>query len=114
MTWLPHFWGPFKISMRYSGDAEYLPSEKNQAHLKVPDNQPALEFHFYCAKRHCASPQQASKNPVKTMMEGALLQDTWMSHHWEPNKYLEKSSTTAGTWISIRVFLQIVFILVLP
>ena len=29
-------------STRSSGDAEYLPSEKNQAHLKVPDKTPAL------------------------------------------------------------------------
>lgn len=65
MTWLPDFWGAFKKSIRYSGDADYLPLEKNQTHLKVPDNQPALEFHFYCAKRHCVSPQQASKIPYK-------------------------------------------------
>lgn len=87
ITWLPHFGGAFKTSIRYSGDAEYLPSEENQAHLKVPDNQPALEFHFYSARRHSASPQQAFENPVKIVTEGALLQDTtgsqiniWKSH----------------------------------
>lgn len=114
MMWLPHFWGAFKTNIRHSGDAEYLLSEENQAHLKVPDNQPVLEFHFYSARRHSASPQQVSKNPVNTMMEGALLQDTWMSQHWESNKYLEKSSTTMETLISFMVFLWLVFNSVLP
>lgn len=41
MTWLSHLCGTFK-STRFSGDAEYLPSEKNQAHLKMPDKKPAL------------------------------------------------------------------------
>lgn len=39
---LSHFWDTFPKSTRCSGDAEYLPSEKNQAHLKVPDKKPAL------------------------------------------------------------------------
>lgn len=42
MTWLSHFWGTFKNSTRTSRDAKYLSSEKNQAHLKVPDKKLAL------------------------------------------------------------------------
>jgi len=42
MTRLSHFWGAFLKSTRSSGDAASLSSEENQAHLKVPDEKPAL------------------------------------------------------------------------
>lgn len=37
-----------------------------------------------------------------------------MSQHWKSKKYLEKSSTSVGMLISFRIFLWLVFNLVLP